>query len=486
MSEGVELRQAGEFLWEIPRSGEMRVPGRIYADRPLAELLLADQPKAREWNALLQVRNVACLPGIRGYSLAMADIHPGYGFPIGGVGAFDTDEGVVTVAGVGFDCNCGVRALVAPLDRADVEARKAELAEALFRGVPAGIGSVGDFRLNRREIDEMLIEGAGFPVRRGYGTGADLEFIEEGGCMRGADPANVSDRAKGRQLRQVGTLGSGNHYLEVQYVDEIYDADAAGTFGIERGAVVISIHTGSRALGHQVGTDYLPKLKAAARKYGLQVREQELVCAPIGSPEGREYISAVFAAINCAFANRQAVGHLARCCFARVFGIGPESIRLLYDVGHNTAKFERHRVGGVEKTLLVHRKGATRAFPGGSPGLPAAYRAAGQPVLVGGTMGTCSYVLVGTAKGMEEAFGSAVHGAGRLKSRTQAARDYRGERIVGELRARGIIVKSHSMAGTAEEAPGAYKDVTQVVDVMEGAGVNRKVARLRPMICIKG
>ncbi|MEI6633772.1 MAG: RtcB family protein [Chlamydiota bacterium] len=486
MGDRVEVRQVSEFVWEIPRSGEMRVPGRIYGDRAIIDQLLADQPKAREWNALLQVKNVACLPGIQNYSLAMADIHPGYGFPIGGVGAFDTRDGVVSVAGVGFDCNCGVRALVAPLTRAEVEKRKAELAEALFRGVPAGLGSEGDFRLNRREIDDVLTSGAEFPVRRGYGTEADLEYIEERGCVRGADPARVSDRAKDRQFRQVGTLGSGNHYLEVQYVDEVYDGDAARAFGIACDAVLVSIHTGSRALGHQIGTDYLPKLKAASRKYDLPVREQELVCAPIESPEGREYLSAVFCGINCAFANRQAISHLARRCFVGVFGIASQSIRVLYDVGHNTAKLERHRVSGVEKTLLVHRKGATRAFPAKSPGLPAAYRAVGQPVLVGGTMGTCSYILTGTEKGMAETFGSAVHGAGRLKSRTQAMREYRAERVIGELRARGIIVKAHSTAGTAEEAPGAYKDVAQVVDVMEGAGVNRKVARLRPLICIKG
>lgn len=486
MVERVELRQVAEFVWEIPMSGEMRVPGRIYGDRPLIDHLLADQPKAPEWNALLQVRNVACLPGIQRYSLAMADIHPGYGFPIGGVGAFETGGGVVTVAGVGFDCNCGVRALVAPLPRAEVEKRKADLAEELFRGVPAGLGSEGDFRLNRREIDDVLRSGAEFSVRRGYGTEADLEYIEERGCVRGADPARVSDRAKERQFRQIGTLGSGNHYLEVQYVDEVYDADIARAFGIAPDAVLVSIHTGSRALGHQVGTDYLPKLRAASRKYDLPVREQELVCAPIGSPEGREYLSAVFCGINCAFANRQAISHLVRGCFARIFGLDPASVRVLYDVGHNTAKLERHRVGGTEETLLVHRKGATRAFPAGSPGLPAAYREAGQPVLVGGTMGTCSYILVGTKKGMEETFGSAVHGAGRLKSRTQATKEYRGERVVGELRARGIIVKAHSLSGVAEEAPGAYKDVREVVDVMEGAGVNRKVARLRPMLCVKG
>ncbi len=486
MGAEIEVRKLSEFLWEIPRTDEMRVPGRIYADRAIIDQLMADQPKAREWNALLQVKNVACLPGIQKYSLAMADIHPGYGFPIGGVGAFDVTEGIVTVAGVGFDCNCGVRTLVVPLERAAVEAKKTELADALYRGIPAGLGSEGDFRLNKREIEDLLRTGARFSVKRGYGIEADLEYIEENGCIAGAKPENVSDKAKERQFRQVGTLGSGNHYLEVQYVDEIYDETAARAYGIEKDSVAVSIHCGSRALGHQIGTDYLAKLKRASQKYNIPIREQELVGAPIESPEGREYISAMFCGVNCAFANRQALAHLTRGCFSRVFGIDHALIRMLYDVGHNTAKFETHIVDGKNKRLLIHRKGATRAFAAGSMEIPAAYRSVGQPVLVGGTMGTCSFILRGTEKGMMETFGSAVHGAGRLKSRTQAKKEYRGEKIVGELRSRGIVVKAHSLPGTAEEAPGAYKDVREVVDVMEGAGVTVKVARLRPLICVKG
>jgi len=484
MPEPVEVKKVSEYLWEIPQTGEMRVPGRIYGDRAIIDQLVADL--SRDWSALRQVRNVACLPGIQKFALAMADIHPGYGFPIGGVGAFDTEEGIVTFAGVGYDCNCGVRTMILPLSRAEVEEKKAELAEALYRGVPAGLGSHGDFRLTLREIDEVLREGARFSIRRGYGIETDLEYIEENGCIAGAKPENVSDRAKERQFRQVGSLGSGNHYLEVQYVDEIYDRDAARAYRLELNSVVISIHTGSRALGHQVGTDYLVKLKRASQKYSLPIREQELVGAPIKSPEGQEYLSAVFCGINCAFANRQAVGHLARKCVCQVFGTDADSIRILYDVGHNTAKLERHRVGGREKLLLVHRKGATRAFAAGSPGIPADYLSVGQPVLVGGTMGTCSFILRGTEKGMEDTFGSSVHGAGRLKSRTQAIREFRGERVVGELRARGIVIRAHSMPGAAEEAPGAYKDVEEVVEVMEGAGVSKRVLRLRPMICVKG
>jgi tRNA-splicing ligase RtcB len=486
MNEKIQVRKVTDFLWEIPRTGDMLVPGRIYGDREIIDQLMADQPKAREWNALLQVRNVACLPGIQKFSLAMADIHPGYGFPIGGVGAFDTKEGIVTVAGVGFDCNCGVRTMHTGLTRQEVESKREELAEALYRKIPAGLGSKGNIRLNRREIDDVLKNGARFAVRRGYGMEEDLEYIEEKGSIEGAKPENVSDKAKERQFRQVGTLGSGNHYLEVQYVEELYDEEAARLFGLERGSVVVAIHTGSRALGHQIGTDYLLKLKRASRKYSIPIREQELVGAPIESPEGREYITAMFCGINCAFANRQALAHLTRECFSTVFGLASSSIRVLYDVGHNTAKFEHHMVNGEKKRLLVHRKGATRAFGPGSPDIPSAYRSVGQPVLVGGTMGTCSFILRGTERGMEETFGSAVHGAGRLKSRKRAKSEYWGEKIVKDLGERGIVIRAHSLSGTAEEAPGAYKDVEKVVNVMEASGVNRKVARLRPMICVKG
>jgi tRNA-splicing ligase RtcB len=482
----IEVKKLYDYLWEIPKTGDMRVPGRIYADKNIIDQLIEEQPESSEWNALLQVKNVACLPGIQRFSLAMADIHPGYGFPIGGVGAFDREEGIVTVAGVGFDCNCGVRTLISGLSRAEIEKKKELLAETLFRGIPAGIGSKGDIRLNRKEIDALLCKGARFSIERGYGLEQDLEYIEEGGCVAGALPRNVSDTAKDRQFRQVGTLGSGNHYLEVQYVETVYDRAAATAFGIEENTVLIAIHCGSRALGHQIGTDYLSIMKKASDKYKIPIRAKELVGAPIKSPEGEQYISAMFCGINCAFANRQALAHLTRECFRELFDIPYESIRMLYDVGHNTAKFERHTVNGKEKELLIHRKGSTRAFGPRSQGIPAAYGDVGQPVLVGGTMGTCSFILRGTQKGMEETFGSAVHGAGRLKSRKQAKKQYRGEKIIRELRAQGIIVKAHSLPGTAEEAPGAYKDVEEVVDVMEKAGVNRKVARLRPMICVKG
>ncbi len=481
----VTVKKVHDYLWEIPKEDRMNVPGRIYANAASIDFLL-EESKSKQWDALLQVRNVACLPGIQKASLAMADIHPGYGFPIGGVGAFDVETGVVTIAGVGFDINCGVRTMVVDIPREEIEKKNEELADALFKTVPAGIGSTGSLKLSMKEIDMVLMKGARFSLERGYGVAEDLEFVEEGGMIKGADPSCVSNYAKQRQFKEVGTLGSGNHYLEIQYVDEVYDEKTAGIFGIPRGTVVVSIHTGSRALGHQIGTDYLKVLRRASEKYRIPILEAELVAAPIKSPEGEQYIAAVKAGINCAFANRQAIGGLVRKVFQRVFGIDESKIRTMYEVGHNNLKFEQHEVNGEEKMLLVHRKGATRAFGPGRKEVPAPYRGVGQPVLVGGTMGTYSFVLIGTDRGMEETFGSAVHGAGRRKSRKQALREYRGEHIINDLGKEGILIKVHSKRGAAEEAPGAYKDVEQVVSIMEGAGVNKRVARLKPMICVKG
>jgi tRNA-splicing ligase RtcB len=481
----VKVKKIHDFLWEIPKEDRMNVPGRIYTDRAGMDFLL-EESKSKQWDALLQVRNVACLPGIQRASLAMADIHPGYGFPIGGVGAFDVDTGVVTIAGVGFDINCGVRSMIVRLDRSDVEAKKDRLADALFRAVPAGLGSTGELRLSMKEIDKVLEQGARFALGRGYGIEEDLMYVEEGGVVPGADPSCVSTHAKERQFKQVGTLGSGNHYLEVQYVEEVYNKNAARVFGLLQDAVVVSIHTGSRALGHQIGTDYLKVLKKASDKYHIPILESELVAAPIQSPEGERYIAAVKAGINCAFANRQTIGGLVRQVLKDQFSLRDDDIRTLYDVGHNNLKFERHVVDGSEKKLLVHRKGATRAFAAGLRDVPDRYRDVGHPVIVGGTMGTYSYILTGTARGMEETFGSAVHGAGRRKSRKQAQREYRGDKIIDDLGREGIIVKVHSRRGAAEEAPGAYKDVDRVVRVMEGAGVNARVVRLKPLICVKG
>ena len=477
------IERVERYLYEIPASGTMQVPARVYTDETgIRELTEPGQ----EWSALRQLVNVASLPGIQGAALAMADVHPGYGFPIGGVGAFDPATGVISVAGVGFDINCGVRLLRTGLTRDELAGKEQELADALFSVVPAGLGSTGDLRLDEREIDRVLTEGASYVVGLGYGTRGDLEYVEEHGRMAGADPAAVSRTAKQRQLAQVGTLGSGNHYVEVQVVDAVYDEAAARVFGLEVGGIMVMLHTGSRALGHQIGSDYLTVLEAAAKKYGIPIRERELVCAPIESEEGRRYYGAVMAGANCAFANRQVLAHLIRRAFAEAVGVVPESIETLYEVAHNTVKFEEHEVDGERRRLLVHRKGATRAFGPGRPEVPERYRGVGQPVLVGGTMGTASYVLRGTEHGMAETFGSALHGAGRAKSRHAAKKAYPAQEVVRLLRAQGVTVRAHGRDALSEEAPGAYKDVDRVVEIMCEAGVVARVARLRPVICLKG
>lgn len=486
VTDELKVVQKEPYIWEIPPHGEMRVPGRIYGDRATVDHLVEDVKAGKSWNALLQIVNVACLPGIQKASLAMADVHPGYGFPIGGVGAFDFDEGIISMAGVGYDINCGVRTMSTNLTRDEIEPKKEELANALYRTVPAGLGSTGAIKLSLKEVDKVLEKGAEFSVGRGYGFPEDLEYIEERGRIAGADPEVVSRKAKERQFKQIGTLGSGNHYLEVQWVEEIYAPEVADAYGLFPNQILISIHCGSRGLGHQIGTDYLKVLEAASRKYGIPIRERELVCAPINSPEGQRYLSAVNCGINCAFANRQAIAHLARRAFHEALGVPPQEIATLYEIGHNTAKVEEHEVDGQLKKLVVHRKGATRAFGPGRKELPAAYRAVGQPVLVGGTMGTYSFILHGTKRAMDETFGSALHGAGRTLSRRQAKKKFWGGDVIDKLAAQGIVIRAHSKAGVAEEAPGAYKDVEAVVDIMHNAGIIRKVARLRPLICIKG
>ncbi|MDD5085929.1 MAG: RtcB family protein [Candidatus Omnitrophica bacterium] len=482
----IELKKISNYMYEVPKHGKMRVPAVIYADSETIKDLEIDISKEKQWNALLQLINVAMLPGIQRAAIAMADIHPGYGFPIGGVGAFDFENGVVSVAGVGFDCNCGVRMLRTQLSREEVEAKKETLANQLASNIPAGLGVPGHLRLSREEIDKVLVQGAAYAVKLGYGNKDDLEYTEERGCLEGADPAAVSDRAKERQFKQVGTLGSGNHYLEVQYVEELYDRDAATHFGLREGQVMVAIHCGSRALGHQIGTDYLKVLAQATRKYGIELPDQELVCAPLSSPEAKQYISAIACGVNCAFANRHVLGHLTRGVFEKVFGIAGETIKTFYDVGHNNAKIENHVVDGRQTRLLVHRKGATRAFGPGHRELPEKYRPAGQPVLVGGTMGTASYVLRGTEKGMEETFSSTVHGAGRRLSRHEAKRRWQAKEIIDQMKQEGILVRGASFGGLVEEAPGAYKDIDRIVNIVHEAGINIKVARLRPLICIKG
>jgi len=475
------------YEWEVPKQGGMLVPGKVFGDRAIIDHLNEDVRLGKDWNALKQIVNVAHLPGILKASLAMPDVHPGYGFPIGGVGAFDLDNGVISVAGVGYDINCGVRTLKTSLTRQDVEKRKKELGDALFRNIPAGLGSEGDVRLTMAEISEVLRRGAQFVVEdRGYGTRKDLEYTEETGCVSGAKPENVSKRAKQRQVKQVGTLGSGNHYLEVQYVDTVFDEEVAKSFGLFENQIVISIHCGSRGLGHQIGTDYLKVLDAASKKYGIPIRERELVCAPFHSEEGQQYFSAVNCGINAAFANRQALTHLTRQTVESVMGIAEDDVTTLYGVGHNTAKLETHEVNGETKQVLVMRKGATRGFGPGREEIPSGYRSIGQPIIVGGTMGTSSYVLKGTDRGMREAWGSANHGAGRMMSRRQATKQFWGGNIIKELANRGILVKGHSKKGIAEEAPGAYKDVTHVVDVMHNSGIAGKVVQVKPLIVIKG
>jgi tRNA-splicing ligase RtcB len=382
--------------------------------------------------------------------------------------------------------NCGVRTLKTPFVKKDVEERKEELANRLFKEIPAGLGSEGELRLSLEEIDQVLLKGAKFSIERGYGLEEDLEFIEEGGCIEGADPSTVSLKAKQRQFKQVGTLGSGNHYLEVQYIAEIYDEEAAKAYGIFKDQILIAIHCGSRALGHQIGQDSLKDLEKASRKYGIPIRERELVCAPIESPEGKRYISAVNCGINCAFANRQALAHLARKAFKAVFGGKDDEIKTLYDVGHNIAKFEFHEVNGQRKKLLVHRKGATRAFGPGREENPLIYRKVGHPIFIGGTMGTCSYIMRGTEKGLSEVFGSGIHGAGREMSRQKAKKEFRGEKIRRKLKEEGIIIRAHSMPGVAEEAPGAYKDINMVADAAYKSGINQRVAKVKPLVVVKG
>jgi len=480
----MKLQQKEEFVWETEKEGKMRVPARFYIDQEMA--LELEREEKTDWSTLRQLKNIAALPGIQTRAIALADCHPGYGAPIGGVAAMDLEEGVITFGSIGFDINCGVRTLATGLQKADVEKVKLELAEELFKGIPAGLGVKGDLKLSESEIDEVLVNGAEFVIGKGYGFKDDLEFIEVHGKMPGANPENVSLKAKQRQFKQVGTLGSGNHYLEVQYVEEVLEEESAKEFGLIEGQVLVSIHCGSRALGHQIGTDYLIELKKASEKYNLDLADPELVSAPIQSEEGQKYFSAVKAGVNCAFANRQVLAQLTRGCFNKVLGTEEKSIRTFYDVGHNTAKEEEHLVEGKKKKLLVQRKGSTRGFGPGRKEIPAKYRSTGQPILVGGTMGTASYILRGTEKGMLETFGSGVHGAGRKMSRHAAIRQFDGESIVRELAKKGMIVKAKSLKGTAEEAPGAYKDIDSVIRIMEESGVNKAVARLKPIITVKG
>jgi tRNA-splicing ligase RtcB len=466
-----------EYEWEIPAQGAMHVPAVIYA----SEALMRDMDN----KVYEQAVNVAKLPGIVKASYAMPDAHWGYGFPIGGVAAFDPDAGgVVSAGGVGFDISCGVRCLHTGLIRADVVAVQKLVGEALCSRIPAGLGSTGLIHLGVDEMDAMLAGGAKWAVERGWGVPEDLARIEENGQMQGARPGNVSSQAKKRQRDEMGTLGSGNHYLEIQEVTAVFDEPSARVFGLRQGDIVVMIHCGSRGLGHQIGTEFLKRMAMSAGQYAITLPDRELACAPINSDVGQEYLGAMRAAINCALANRQILTHLVRRVFADIL---PQArLPLLYDVSHNTCKVEEHRVHGESRKLYVHRKGATRAFGPGHPDIPETLRATGQPVLIGGSMGTGSYVLAGTSQSESLAFSSACHGAGRAMSRHQALRTWKGRQVVDELAARGILIRSPSMRGVAEEAPGAYKDVSAVVDAADAAGLARKVARVEPLVCIKG
>jgi tRNA-splicing ligase RtcB (3'-phosphate/5'-hydroxy nucleic acid ligase) len=476
------LRQLSDVLWELPATGGMRVPGRVYADSQLVSALQEDQ-------SLTQVGNVAHLPGILCCSLAMPDIHFGYGFPIGGVAAFAVDEGVVSPGGVGYDINCGCRLLSTSLEAADIRDKVPRLVDQLFRDVPSGVGSSGAIaKLPRSELERVLVKGAAWAVEHGYGSSDDLLHTEDKGALPGADPAAVSDRAYARGQDQVGTLGSGNHFLEIQVVDEVFDREAAAAFGLHQGQVTVMVHCGSRGLGYQICEDYLGVMAAASTRYHIELPDRQLACAPVTSPEGRRYLAAMACAANYAWANRQMIMHLTEQALLHALHISPKELdlRLVYDVAHNIAKLETHEVAGVPVEACVHRKGATRAFGPGRAEVPPDYRAVGQPVLIPGDMGTASFVCKGTDEAMKQTFGSTCHGAGRVMSRSQALKRAKGRVIARELGEAGIVVRSQGHKTLGEEMPEAYKDVERVVAVMDRARISPRVARLRPLGVIKG
>lgn len=478
-----DFKRVDKFLYEISSSfcEDMRVPARFYADPELMEHALADK-------SLEQLVNTATLPGIVKYALAMPDIHQGYGFPIGGVVATELPDGIISPGGVGYDINCGVRLLATHLTGAQVDPYLGDLATALYANCPSGVGEKGSIKLKPGELDRLVEEGARWALKRGYAAEADLERTEEWGCLEGADADKVSARAKERGQEQVGTLGAGNHFIEVDIVDGIFDEIAADRMGLFPGQVVAQIHCGSRGFGHQVCTDYVNRFQSAVHRYGIKLPDRELVCAPLSSPEGQDYLAAMKAAANYAFANRQVLTYHIRRSFEQTLAgkVKNHHVYQVYDIAHNMAKIEEHEVEGRLVKLCVHRKGATRAFGPGSPALPDIYRDIGQPVLVPGSMGTASWVLLGTAGSMAQTFGSTCHGAGRMMSRHQAKKSIRGSELREELEAGGIRVRAGSMPGLAEEAPAAYKDVDRVVEVVHGAGIAKKVARLTPIAVVKG
>ncbi len=477
-----KIKRIDENRLEVPSNYKagMRTKGVIYLNSLLEDEL--------EIQSVEQVANVATLPGIAGASLAMPDIHTGYGFPIGGVAGFDVKEGIISPGGVGYDINCGVRLLKSNLTRKDIEPRIKELINALYNEIPSGVGSKGKLRLDTDESKKVLKKGAVWAVDEGYGSASDLERTESGGCLEGADPDLISQKAYERGKAQQGTLGSGNHFLEIQYVEYVYDEDAANIMGIYKDQITVMIHTGSRGFGHQICTDFIEVMEKAARKYKIDLPDKELACAPFHSQEGRDYFSAMKAAANYAWANRQCITHWTRELFQKFLRIPPTELgmSIVYDVAHNIAKMEEHIINGKKMKLVVHRKGATRAFPPQHPELPDIYRKIGQPVLIPGDMGRASFILVGTEKGMAEAFGSTCHGAGRVMSRHQAIKRAKGRAIWREMEDRGIIVRAAGRETLAEEMSEAYKDVSVVVDVVHNAGISKRVAKLKPLGVIKG
>lgn len=478
------IRKITDYKWEIPQKYKpgMRVPAIVYADDRMLQITRRDL-------SLEQAANVATLPGIYKASLAMPDIHQGYGFPIGGVAAFDAYDGILSPGGVGFDINCGVRLLRTNLTYDEIKPKLKDLIEMIFRNVPSGVGSQGKIRLTPGQLDDVIVGGAKWAIDNGYGWDKDLQHIEENGQMASADPDKISYKAKSRGAPQLGTLGAGNHFLEIQIVKEIYEPEIAKAFGIERvGQVTVMIHTGSRGFGHQICSDYLEILQRAMRRYNIRVPDRELAAVPASSKEGEDYFAAMSGGANYAWANRQMITHWVRESFAQVFRQDPENLGLdiIYDVAHNIAKLEEHEINGKRIKVYVHRKGATRAFPAGHPAIPQDYRKYGQPVLIPGSMGTGSYILVGTEIAMTETFGSTCHGAGRVMSRAQATRNFRGHQIVRDLSARGIYVRAMSMRVVAEEAPAAYKSVDHVVDIVHKAGISKKVAKMVPIGVVKG
>ena len=475
------LRKIDDYRYMIPKTGGMRVPGLIYASPKLLHHIESERTPE-------QVMNVAHLPGIVKYSLAMPDIHWGYGFPIGGVAAMDTETGVISPGGVGYDINCGVRVLRSSLRLRDVQPRLDRLLAKIYENIPCGVGEKGKLRVSERELREVMVEGAKWMIKHGLGKPEDIERIEENGAIAGANPDKVSRRAIERGRPQLGTLGAGNHFLEIQVVEQIFDPSVAEVFGLEKGMVTVMIHTGSRGFGHQICDDYVRVMGSAMQRYGIRVPDRELACVPFRSAEGQSYFGAMAAAANFAWANRQAITHWVREAFAEVFGESPESLGLevIYDVAHNIAKIEEHEVDGKKMKLIVHRKGATRAFAAGHPQIPQVYRDVGQPVLIPGDMGTASYILVGTEKAMQETFGSTCHGAGRVMSRHEAKRRIRGEEVERRLATKGIKVRAKSYKTLSEETPEAYKDIEAVVEAVHNAGISRKIARMRPIGVVKG